>query len=287
VTVAAYPPPVETAGVGGTVSGSEAPDRGELLRLAVTAAEAAGRLLLEAQAAGATGIGSKTTPTDLVSDADRASEDLVTRTLLAARPDDSVLGEEGGGHRGSSDVLWVVDPLDGTVNFLYGYPAFAVSVAAQVGDEVVAGAVHDPLRGETFTALRGAGSWLGERRLEVTRPAGLATSLVGTGFAYDAAARARQGRAAAALLPRVRDLRRAGAAALDLCWVGAARLDAYYESGTHVWDRAAGGLVASEAGAWVGGLHGAPPGDGMCVAAAPSVAAELVALLEELTADGA
>jgi myo-inositol-1(or 4)-monophosphatase len=165
------------------------------------------------------------------------------------------------------------------VNFLYGFPAFAVSVAAEVDGEVVAGVVHDPLRGETFTAQKGAGAWLGDRRLAVRRPADLGSALLATGFAYDAATRARQGRVVAQVLPVVRDIRRAGAAALDLCWVGAGRLDAYYESGTHHWDRAAGALVAAEAGAWTGDLSGGAPSDEMAVAAAPSIAEALVGLL--------
>ncbi|HET6810513.1 MAG TPA: inositol monophosphatase family protein [Acidimicrobiales bacterium] len=257
----------------------ERPAPGELLALGVEAARAAGRLLLDGLAAGATGVESKSTPTDPVSDLDRASEALIVRTLRGRRPDDAVLGEEGGATTGRSGVRWVVDPLDGTVNFLYGFPAFAVSVAAEVDGEVVVGVVHDPLRGETFTAEKGAGSWLGAQRLAVRTPADLTSALVGTGFAYAAATRARQGRIVAELLPLVRDIRRAGSAALDLCWVGAGRLDAYFESGTHHWDRAAGALVAAEAGAWTGDLTGGPPSDEMAVAAAPGIARDLLGRL--------
>lgn len=257
----------------------ERPAAGELLALAEEAARAAGRLLLDGLASGATRVESKSTPTDPVSDLDRASEALIVRTLRERRPDDAVLGEEGGATTGRSGVRWIVDPLDGTVNFLYGFPAFAVSVAAEVNGEVVAGVVHDPLREETFTAEKGAGSWLGTRRLAVRTPPDLASALVGTGFAYDAAQRARQGRIVAQVIPLVRDLRRAGSAALDLCWVGAGRLDAYFESGTHHWDRAAGILVAAEAGAWTGDLTGGPPSDEMAVAAAPSIADDLLGML--------
>ena len=258
------------------------PTAAELLALGVEAAQAAGRLLLDGLASGVTQVESKSTPTDPVSDLDRASEALIVRTLRARRPDDAVLGEEGGATGGRSAVRWVVDPIDGTVNFLYGFPAFAVSVAAEIDGVVVAGVVHDPLRDETFTAERGSGSWLGGRRLEVRAPLDLATALVGTGFSYDAGTRARQGATVARLLPVVRDIRRAGSAALDLCWVGAGRLDAYFESGTRHWDRAAGALVATEAGAWAGDLDGGPPSDEMAVAAAPSIASELVERLRAL-----
>ena len=255
------------------------PVAGELLALGVEAARAAGRLLLDGLASGAPEVESKSTPTDPVSDLDRASEALIIRTLRGRRPDDEVLGEEGGTSAGRSRVRWVVDPLDGTVNFLYGFPAFAVSVAAELDGEVVVGVVHDPLRGETFTAEKGAGSWLDGRRLAVRAPADLASALLGTGFSYDAGTRARQGGVVAQVLPAVRDIRRAGSAALDLCWVGAGRLDAYFESGTHHWDRAAGVLVAAEAGAWTGDLTGGPPSDRMSVAAAPTIAGPLVGLL--------
>jgi myo-inositol-1(or 4)-monophosphatase len=267
-------------------SGADAdrPLPGALLALAVEAAEAAGRLLLDGLAAGPTEVEAKSSPTDPVSDLDRASEALIVGMVRARRPDDAFLGEEGGDTSGRSRVRWVVDPLDGTVNFLYGFPAFSVSVAAEIDGVVVAGAVHDPVRGETFTAERGGGSWLGNRRLGVRTPADLAAALVGTGFAYDAAERARQGAALARLLPLVRDIRRAGSAALDLCWVGAGRLDAYFESGTHHWDRAAGLLVATEAGAWAGDLQGGVPSDAMTVAASSTLAGELVGVLRSVGA---
>lgn len=259
------------------------PDPAALAELAVTAARAAGRLLLAGLAEGATGVEAKSTPTDPVSDLDRASEALIVETLRSRRPRDAVLGEEGGASGGDSEVRWVVDPLDGTVNFLYGFPAFSVSVAAEVSGVVVAGAVHDPLRQETFSAVRGLGARLDGSVLTVRRPDDLAHALVGTGFSYDASTRARQGRVVAGLLPLVRDIRRAGSAALDLCWVGAGRLDAYFESGTHHWDRAAGLLVATEAGAWAGDLEGGPPSDAMTVAASPRVASALVDLLRGLS----
>ena len=253
----------------------------ELMALALRAATDAGALLIGELDKGPTRVEAKSTPTDLVSELDRASERVVVDTITAVRPGDSFLAEEGGEAEGSSGVRWVVDPLDGTVNYVYRFPAFAVSVAAEVDGSSAVGVVHDPQRGETFTAVAGRGAWLGDRRLHVNRPGDLAVSLVGTGFSYDAGVRARQGRVVAEVLPRVRDIRRAGSAALDLCWVAAGRLDAYYESGTHHWDRAAAALVATEAGAWVGDLDGGPPGDAITVAAHPDMAPDLCRLLAD------
>lgn len=253
-----------------------------LLELGVEVAREAGQLLLDGLAAGPTGIESKSTRTDLVSDLDRASESLIVERIRRRRPDDSFLAEEGSNRSGSSPVRWVIDPLDGTINFLYGLPAFCVSIAAEVDGTVVAGVVHDPSRQETFTAVKGAGAWLADRRLVVNTPTELALALVGTGFAYESSVRAEQGRIFAGLVSRVRDVRRMGSAALDLCYVAAGRLDAYFERGTHHWDRAAGGLVATEAGAAVGDLAGGPPSDDLVLAAAPPVAEALRGLLTEL-----
>lgn len=256
----------------------------QLLELARSAAEEAGRLLMDGLASGPTLVRSKTSRTDLVSDLDQASEALILDHLRRKRPHDAFLAEEGGGRPGSSGVRWIIDPLDGTVNFLYGLPAFCVSVAAEVGGTVTAGVVHDPGRSETFSAVVGGGAWLGGRRLAVNRPGELALALVGTGFAYRAEVRAEQGGVVAGLLPRVRDIRRFGSAALDLCYVAAGRLDAYFERGTQPWDRAAGALVASEAGAVVTDLAGGPPSEEMVVAAAPDLASELRAVLTGLGA---
>lgn len=235
----------------------------ELLALALEAAAGAGALLLEGLSEAPTRVTTKTSLTDMVSDLDRASEALIARTILSARPGDAVLGEEGGlSGPGTSGVRWVVDPLDGTTNYLYRFPAWAVSIAAERDGEVVAGVVHDPTHGETFRAVKDEGAWCNDRALRVEGAATLAVSLVGTGFGYDAATRARQGAELAHVLPLVRDVRRAGAAALDLCWVAAGRLDAYFERGLQPWDLAAGMLVAAEAGAVVRVLD-----DGTAVAA--------------------
>ncbi|HET7489071.1 MAG TPA: inositol monophosphatase family protein [Acidimicrobiales bacterium] len=247
----------------------------DLLDLALHAATAAGALLLAGQASAPEEVDTKTSLTDMVTDLDRDSEALVRRILLEARPGDAVLGEEGGlVGAGISGVRWVVDPLDGTTNYLYRFPAWAVSVAAEVDGEVVAGVVHDALHGETFSAARGEGAWCNGRVLSVSGAPSLAVALVGTGFSYDAGRRARQGEVVARVLPLVRDIRRGGAAALDLCWVALGRLDAYYERGLQPWDWAAGMLVAAEAGARVAVLD-----DGTAVVAAPHLHEALVEVL--------
>jgi myo-inositol-1(or 4)-monophosphatase len=234
-----------------------APEQHEALRaLGVEVAHEAGALLLDAAQRLAAGddldVGVKSSATDPVSAADRASERLIARRLLEARPDDGLVGEEGQAPRASrSGLTWVVDPLDGTVNFLYGIPTWAVSIACVDADGGLVAVVHDPNRDETFVAVRGGGAWLGDRRLGVTHVDDLAATLVATGFAYDPAVRVEQGRWAAALLPRVRDIRRSGSAALDLAWVGAGRIDAFLEVGLGVWDWAAGALIVTEAGGLV------------------------------------
>jgi myo-inositol-1(or 4)-monophosphatase len=212
----------------------------------------------------------KSSPVDVVTEADRAAEELIHRRLLEARPADGFVGEEGGGTASASGVTWVVDPIDGTVNFLYGIPHYAVSVAAKVGDAVVAGVVVDVAKGECFTAVRGAGAWCDGRRLAVRNAAAPGEQLVATGFNYEQDVRVLQSRAAAAMMPEVRDIRRLGSAALDLCWLAAGRIDAYVEEGLHEWDLAAGGLVAEEAGARVEVHPGVGGKD--CVVGAPSEA---------------
>jgi myo-inositol-1(or 4)-monophosphatase len=259
----------------------EAPgvDVDDLLALARSVAEAAGSLLLDGAAGRHSDVGTKTSPTDMVTEMDRASEALVVAGLLRARPDDGVLGEEGTTRPGTSGVRWVVDPLDGTTNYLYGFPAWAVSVAAEVAGEVVAAAVADPSHGEVFTATRGGGAACNGRPLALDPGPLLETALVGTGFSYESGRRARQAAVLAEVLPRVRDVRRAGAAALDLCWVAAGRLDAFYERGLQPWDLAAGALVATEAGACTGDLDGGPPSTAFALAAAPGLFDPLCGLL--------
>jgi myo-inositol-1(or 4)-monophosphatase len=226
-----------------------APDPDALRDLAVALAEEAGALLRDGQDRVRTSVETKSTGTDMVTEMDRASERLIVDGLLAARPEDGLLGEEGASRAGTSGVRWVIDPLDGTTNYLYGFPSYGVSIAAEVDGVPVAGAVHDPVHGETWSATRGGGARCNGRPLRMTGPPTLATALVGTGFAYDAARRAEQAEVLRRVLPNVRDVRRAGAAAVDLCWVAGGRLDAFFERGLAPWDWAAGSLVASEAGA--------------------------------------
>lgn len=267
------------------------PDPGQLLALAVDTAREAGELVFRGRARAADSVATKSSPVDVVTAVDTASEELIAGRLLGARPDDGILGEEGAARPGSSGVRWVVDPIDGTVNFLYGLPGYAVCIAAEVGGRVEVGVVLDVAGGELFTAVRGGGAHLtgadGVRQpVAVRQPTSLDQALVGTGFGYRAEQRREQGAVVAQLLPLVRDIRRRGSSALDLCAVAAGRLDGYYELGLKPWDHAAAGLVATEAGAVLSGLHGRPFAEPMAVAAAPSVAAPLRELLERLHPEG-
>ncbi|MDQ0380206.1 myo-inositol-1(or 4)-monophosphatase [Amycolatopsis thermophila] len=251
------------------------------VRVASEAAELARRARDAMVAGEPVQVETKSTATDVVTAVDRAVEQLVRDRLAELRPGDHVLGEEAGGSSGDG-VTWVVDPIDGTVNFLYGVPLFAVSLAAQVGGVSVAGAVVEPVSGRCWTAVRGSGAWLDGRRLSVSSPSRLDLSLVGTGFAYSAQRRARQAQFVAGLLTRVRDVRRAGVASLDLCAVAAGWLDGYVEHGLNRWDWAVGALVAEEAGAVVSlpGEDGAL-GTDATFAAAPSIAEALHAAAVE------
>jgi myo-inositol-1(or 4)-monophosphatase len=269
---------------------SAAPDPAALLALAVDTAREAAALVARGRATAAEHVAVKSSPVDVVTAVDKASEELVVSRLLAARPDDGVLGEEGAARTGSSPVRWVVDPIDGTVNFLYGLPAYAVSIGAEVDGEVVAGVVLNAATGELFTATRGGGAhlWSPTRpetvRLAGSSPLSLEQTLVATGFGYRVEQRRQQGAVVAALLPRVRDIRRYGSSALDLCAAAAGRTDAYYELNLNPWDHAAGALVAAEAGLVVTGLPGSPFGEPMAIAAAASIAAPFIDLLVELHA---
>jgi myo-inositol-1(or 4)-monophosphatase len=260
---------------------ADRPTGEELLTLALDVAREAGELLLRGRAAGVTAESTKSSPTDVVTALDRASEELVATRLREARPDDGLLGEEGSDDRGTSGVRWIVDPIDGTVNFLYNLPNWAVSLAAEVDGEVVAGVVLAPALGRTYTALRGGGAALDGVPLRVSAVDSLPMALVGTGFGYTVPRRTAQINVLTRVIPKVRDIRRMGAASLDLCAVAAGTLDAYYERGLKPWDHAAGGLVATEAGAVVGGLDGAAPGEDLYVAAPPALFEALVALLAQ------
>jgi myo-inositol-1(or 4)-monophosphatase len=258
----------------------------ELLSLAHRLAEEAGHLLLEGLAR-AEILGTKSSLTDMVTSMDRASERHIVEGIRAARPDDAIVGEEGTDDAGSTGVRWIIDPLDGTTNYLYALPAYAVSIAVEVDGTVVAGVVADPSHGETFAATRGGGATCNGKPIACSDVQSLAHALVGTGFSYEQNRRARQGAVVAALLPRARDIRRYGAAALDLCWVGCGRLDAFYEKGLQPWDLEAGSLIASEAGATVGDLDGGPASTAFTLASAPAVFVDLRRLLADAGAGSA
>ena len=263
----------------------------ELRALARRTAVAGGDLIRSGRPETVTVAATKSSEVDPVTAMDLAVEDLIRRTLRAERPEDGLLGEEGGLRAGTSGLTWVVDPIDGTVNYLYGIPAHAVSIAVVTGEPdpaswtVVAGAVHSVADRRTWTAGRGQGADLDDRPIRVNPARTLATSLVGTGFGYTVERRRSQARALAEILPRVRDIRRFGSAAMDLCQVGSGQLDAYFERGLNPWDMAAGGLVAVEAGAVVTGLRGAPATEAMTLAGPAETVAELADLLTGLDAD--
>ena len=256
----------------------------ELEHLAIELAEGAAELV-RSRSGASMRVGAKSSATDLVTEVDRATEHWLVEQLAVRRPHDAVLGEEQGGRDGTSGVRWVLDPIDGTVNFVLGLPVYAVSVAAEVAGRVVAGSVANPASGETFHARLGAGAFLGGVRLTGPRDVPLAGAVVGTGFGYDASRRARQGSVVARLLPDVADIRRLGAAALDLCFLAAGRIDAYFEAGLNPWDHAAGGLVATEAGCVVSGLRGRSASQRFYAAAGPGLADDFFALLESVDAD--
>ena len=261
-----------------------------LLDLAVDTAREAAALVTRERGSAAADVGVKSSPTDVVTAVDTATERLITGRLLGARPDDGLLGEEGADRAGTSGVRWVVDPIDGTVNFLYGLRGYAVSIAAQVDGATVAGVVLDVPTGDLFTATRGGGAHLSTAadpapvRLTGNRPESLGQTLVATGFGYRVEQRRAQGAVVARLLPEVRDIRRNGCASLDLCAAAAGRVDAYYELDLKPWDHAAGALVAAEAGLLLTGLSGRPFAEPMAVAVPETVAGPFLALLERLHA---
>jgi myo-inositol-1(or 4)-monophosphatase len=261
----------------------------ELLGLARATAQDAAALVRAGRATAAEQVDTKSSPVDVVTAVDTACEALIVGRLLQARPDDGVLGEEGASRAGSSGVRWLIDPIDGTVNFLYGLPAFAVSIAAEVDGRTEAGVVLNVTTDELFTAVRGGGAWLttpgaAARRLQGSAPENLEQALVATGFGYRVEQRRLQGAVVGGLVAEVRDIRRHGCASLELCHAAAGRVDAYYELDLNPWDHAAGALVAAEAGLVLSGTQGRPFGDPMAVAAAPGIAGPLVALLERLHA---
>ena len=222
----------------------------ELLELALGIAERAGELLMKRPLTFE--VTSKSVAIDIATQMDRDSEKFIVDSLLSARRDDGIIGEEGSQRASSSGITWVIDPIDGTVNYLYGLPGWSISIAAKDSEGVLIGVVHSPTVGSTWTATRGGGAFFNGRVIHCNDPVGLDRALIGTGFVYDVRKRVNQGKVLAALLPQVRDIRRMGSAAVDICYVAMGSFDGYFEIGLKEWDVAAASLVASEAGALIG-----------------------------------
>ncbi len=254
---------------------SERPNFQQLLTLAVDVAEKASTLL-SARPSNFE-INQKSSPVDFATQMDHASEKMIVELLLAARPDDGIIGEEGAERASQSGVTWVIDPLDGTVNYFYGLPGWNVSVAAKDRDGVIVGVVSAPSINSLWTATRGGGAHFNGEPIRCNEPVALERALIGTGFSYSLDRRVGQAEFAQHLIPRIRDIRRAGAAAVDLCNVAMGALDGFFEIDLQEWDLAAGGLIATEAGAIVTGRLGAAPGPLMVIAAGPALHMELVA----------
>ena len=252
----------------------------DLLATGQRIAEEAAAMILERRSGGF-GLATKTSATDLVTEVDRASEALIVERLATERPDDGVNGEEGAAHPGTSGVVWHIDPIDGTTNFVYDLPGYAVSLGAEIDGQIVAGVVADPVRGETFAATLGGGATRNGAPIHCTAGVDLGRALVATGFSYLSQRRALQARVLADVLPAVRDIRRLGAASTDLCAVACGRVDAFYEKGLAMWDHAAGALIAAEAGAEVGDLDDGPPSSAFVLAASPALFAPLRSLLRD------
>ena len=225
-------------------------DLRELLALASDLAQQTGRIHADGRRQALT-IETKSSPTDLVSQVDKAAERLIVDRLRSERPDDGILGEEGASCEGTSGLRWVVDPLDGTTNYIYGYPAYSVSIAVEIGGDAQVGVVLDSSSGRLYRAVAGSGAVCDDRPITARVPEGLATALVATGFSYSTTERELEGVVVATVLPRIRDIRRSGSAALDLCRLAAGEVDAYWELDLSPWDFAAGVLIAREAGAEV------------------------------------
>jgi myo-inositol-1(or 4)-monophosphatase len=271
---------------------ADTPSPLDLLALAVQVAGGGAALARDVREQAITHVQTKSTDTDVVTAADHAVERYIIGELASSRPGDAVLSEESGavGAAVGAAVRWILDPIDGTVNYLYGVPYYAVSLAAEVDGAIVAAVVHNPATGEQWTALRGGGAYKGAygvgRRLIGSTATDLGTSLIATGFGYDSARRTHQAAVLAGMADRIRDIRRFGAAALDLCLAAEGVVDGFYETGLNAWDMAAGGLVAVEAGLLVTGVDGGPPDMSLLVAAPPPIHGPLRTVLADLDAAG-
>lgn len=250
----------------------------DLLALAQDFGRRAALLISEGRRSAITSVRTKSSEVDVVTAMDVQCEDFLVEEILAARPHDGIKGEEQGERPGSSGVRWIIDPIDGTVNYLYGIADYAVSIAVERGTDVVVGVVTRGGATGQYHATRGGGAFLDDQPIHCSRPASLAVSLVGTGFSYDAARRRRQAAALTKVIGSVRDIRRSGSAALDLCSLAAGRLDAYYEEALNEWDFAAGALIAREAGCLV---RTPTESDGICLGVTASIATDFVALIDQ------
>lgn len=257
----------------------------ELLEIARTIALEAGELIARRRGEGVQVADRKSSAIDIVTHADRECEQFVQSRVAELRPQDGFFGEEGADSSSQSGITWIVDPIDGTVNYLYDIPQYAVSIAVVEGDAnpetwtQLAGVVNNPVLGEVFSAARGEGAYLGTKRLQVNHETDIALALVATGFSYSTEDKARQADVLRRVLPAVRDIRRPGAASLDLCAVAAGRLDAYFERGTKPWDFGAGSLIVREAGGRVGGFNGAKEGTDLVLATNDALFDQIIALI--------
>ena len=249
----------------------------ELLKIADSVARAAGKHLMNRPASFT--FTEKSSAVDFATQMDKQAEELIVKQLLTYRPDDGIIAEEGSAKESKSGITWVIDPLDGTVNYLYGLPGWNVSIAAKDKDGVVVGVVNAPSIDGFWSGIRGGGATYNGVKIKCNDPVELSKALLGTGFAYDLNLRVSQGETMAKLLPRIRDLRRNGAAAVDLCYVAMGALDGYFESSLNEWDHAAGGLIAIEAGAVVSGRGGGAPNSDLVVCAGPALHAQLLPLI--------
>ena len=247
----------------------------ELVSLAEEVARAAGALLM--QRPDSFTFTEKSSAVDFATQMDQQAESLIVKSLLAARPDDGIIAEEGAAQPSKSGITWVIDPLDGTVNYLYGLPGWNISIAAKNQEGVIAGVVFAPTINSLWKATKGGGAYLNNKAIKCNDPVNLNLALIATGFSYDLELRKEQGARIQKLIPQIRDLRRNGAAAVDLCYVAMGAVDAYFESSLKEWDFAAGGLIATEAGAIISGRSGGAPDGDMVVCAGPSLHAQLLA----------
>jgi myo-inositol-1(or 4)-monophosphatase len=247
----------------------------ELAALAEQVARSAGALLM--QRPDSFTFTEKSSAVDFATQMDQQTEDLIVKSLLAARPDDGIIAEEGAAQQSKSGITWVIDPLDGTVNYLYGLPGWNISIAAKDQSGVIAAVVYAPTIDSLWRATKGGGAFLNNKSIKCSEPVNLNLALIATGFSYDLELRKEQGARIQKLIPQIRDLRRNGAAAVDLCYVAMGAVDAYFENSLKEWDFAAGGLIATEAGAVISGRTGGAPDGDMVVCAGPSLHAQLLA----------